>query len=185
MNIRYAYNLIYGLTMYCCSYSIAIVIGFEMLTYTFTESDDTKPIFDVFLAKQDNGVSERTFRIVVNVNDPSLPTLPASIRDGDNLNDYSVTQSGDFQTVELTFPPDQQRLSYDFTLYGDEIAEGNEGFVALATPNGSITFTLPSASSTLFCSTTIIIEDNDCKYSCCCVVLFQFDVHYHNLPLCL
>ena len=133
--------------MYCYFYSIAIIIGFEMLTYTFTEPNAATPIFDVFLAKQER-VSERTFRIVVNVNDPS-GISPATVRDDNSLNDYSVTQIGDFQTVELTFPPDQQRLRYDFTLFGDEIAEGNEGFVALSTPNGSITYSLPSASSTV------------------------------------
>ena len=122
-------------------------------------------ITEVALVKEDNRVSEQTFHIAVSITDPILPNVsPATSESEAFLYDYMMAGAIDgLQTI--IFEPHMERSQYTFFLNSDEIAERREGFVIFSLPNeGSITYTTPNMLSTVFRSTTIIIEDNDSKH---------------------
>ena len=139
-------------------YSIAIRIGFEMERNVFQE-----PQFDtfteVFIAKEDNVVSEQTFRIVLEIT-PSAPTGsgfdPAT--DGE---DY--TGFGDRPVTD--FSPNDQRTPVGFTLVFDRVPESTEAFQISSAPSENFPNFLSPRN--LFPQTFVVIEDDDCKFNLC------------------
>ena len=134
-----------------------ISIGFQQPTYTFSEPDGAENINGVVLLKKENDVtSEQTFQIVVIVTEgtPRPDIDPATPATGVSENDY--TTNG---VVVFEFPPDQQTISFDFVLYGDDIPERTEAFQATLCPQeNSPAFLEPTM---LTPHTFIVIEDND------------------------
>ncbi len=154
------------------NFFIALIIGFEEEYYTYTEPVSRMLISNVALVKEDNRQSEQTFLVAVTVNSPNLEEIsPATARDDGGLNDYDIVGAPNgFLTI--LFPPSLQRRPYLFFLSPDDVAEGPEGFLALSSPNeGSITYTTPGQSSSVFRSATVVIEDDDRKH--CCDVFYS------------
>ena len=136
----------------------AIRIGFEMERNVFPE-----PQFDdfteVFLAKEDNVVSEQTFRIVLEIT-PSAPTGsgfdPAT--DGEDYTGFS-----DFPVVD--FFPNVQQAPVGFTLLFDRQPEATEAFQISSAPSENFPSFL--SPQDLFPQTFVIIEDDDSKFNLC------------------
>ena len=121
---------------------LAIRIGFELPGYTYTEPQfdslvdqfyepnpgDSGPIY---LAKENNVISEQTFLISVQVTDsaPSGNAIQSATIDQDYL--FGV----EGRTSEtLFFNPFDQRILVSFVLLADAFPEGNEAFQASASP---------------------------------------------------
>ena len=114
--------------------TIAISIGFELSSYTYNE-----PMFEtqinenfsspnnllaygpVYFIKENNMTSEQMFRIVVSVEMPEESYLDTATPDVD----YEIRGGG---TFTISFPPTQQRLNVEFTLFPDDIPESTEAF---------------------------------------------------------
>ena len=184
---------------------LAIRIGFELPGYTYTE-----PLFDtrvdqffipspgdsgpIYVAKENNVISEQTFLISVQVTDsaPSGTTIQSATIDQDYL-------FGGIQTSEtILFDPFEQRILVAFELLADTLPEGTEAFQASASPedtretrapNGTIIierFPTPLSPQVLAPETFIIILDDDRKFythfafqfHALCIYLFLFS--YYN-----
>ena len=149
-------------------FSSAIQIGFEQPSYVFLEPLFTEKFIDqVFLVKENDQLSEQTFRVEISVSDvsPSNSTRPASLTSQDTLgktidNDYRISNPGQ-RSIVLSFTPNMQSISFNFALFPDLIVEGTEAFMVNAEPELST----PSFLAPIFLSqnTFIIIEDNDSK----------------------
>ena len=136
------------------------------------------------LVKEDNRQSEQTFLVAVGVSSPNLEEIsPATARDSGGLNDYDLAGARRGFVIFL-FPPTNQRRQFFFFLSPDDVAEGTEGFLVFSTPlEGSITYTIPGPSSSVFRTVTVIIEDDDRKL-CCDVfysILYQIYCFYTYL----
>ena len=121
----------------------------------------------VYLSKEDNVVSEQTFRIVVQVSDsvpPGEGINPAVIND-----DYEIGVRGTTSLVML-FPPNMQRVLFRFTLRRNTSPDGTKAFLARSAAEdtadfGGVVFNLPDylPPIRLAAETYIFIEDNDRK----------------------
>ena len=136
------------------------------------------------LVKEDNRQSEQTFLVAVVVSSPNLVEIsPATPRSSGGLNDYDIA-GAPTGFLAIVFPPTLQSRQFFFFLNPDDVAEGTEGFLAFSSPNeGSITYTTPGPSSSVFRSVTVVIEDNDCKL-CCDVfycILYQIYWFYTSI----
>ena len=114
--------------------------------------------------KDDNRVSEQTFRVAIVVSDP--PSVrPATLDTGGDW-DYRVAAVGQ-TSILADILPAQQSIQLAFSLNGDGIPEGLEGFQLTAnveTRGGFPQFLLPfQTNATAFQSTTITIIDDDGK----------------------
>ena len=156
-------------------YIIDLVIGFERQSYTFNEPDNSMVITEVALVKEDNRLSEQTFFVAVGISDPTLPNVSPATSESEALGgDYQIPRANN-GTPTIIFEPHMERSQYTFSLYSDEIAERREGFVIFSLPDeGSTTYTTPNLLSTVFRSTTIVIEDNDSEL--CCIEFYSFSL---------
>ena len=118
--------------------------------------------------KDDNRVSEQTFRVGINVNNPSIIDVAAATLETDDTGpgewDYRVGAFGqDFILTDIF--PLQQSLIVGFILIGDNVPEGLEGFqldASVETAGGFPQFALPlQSSTTAFRSTVVTLVDND------------------------
>ena len=161
---------------------IAIRIGFELPGYTYAEPDFSELIDQfftsptglpvngpIYLAKENNVISEQTFLLYIQVND-SVPSgtniQPATLGE-----DYRLAVAGQ-TSVTLSFSAFESRIPFQFNLFADTLSEGTEAFqVSLSPedtrerPDGSIdtfpTFLNPVAlASEIF----VVIEDDDRKF---------------------
>ena len=119
-------------------------------------------ISEVALVMEDNRVSEQTFFILFILNDPTESGVgPAEI----GL-DYQPG-AGRVRNFRMLFPAFNKKIVFYFFLFADDIAEGIEGFLVYSTPSDrSVVYTTPNRLSTVYQSTTIFIEDDDCKHYC-------------------
>ena len=141
-------------------YYIALQIGFELPAYTFQEPSALRLIMDVKLIKEGNRITEQTYSVVVSVSNPPPPLSPATLQGQGGNYDYSLVVPGASSLV-LDFGPNQQNQTFAFILYGNEIAEGTEGFEATSTANeGFPTFGAPQNISA---TTLITILDDECE----------------------
>ena len=147
------------------------MIGFQNISYTFTEPQFETEIFEVvFLEKENGRISEQEFRVVFEVSTatPNANIRPATLtsRDANGTvinNDYLLLDPDQTVTVSA-FLPAAQSLEFVFTLFPDEVAEGTEAFQARSSPSEGTDdpdYTIPTALNTLFAETFIIIEDDD------------------------
>ena len=136
------------------------MIGFQQVNYTFLE-----PQFDsleqIVLEKEGGQISERTFQVIVQVTttSPDILARPASLDE-----DYRLSGAPNVTSVQLIFPPDQQTLSFDFTLLADDLPEGLEVF-SLRSTSGGNPFPDFGTPVTLLETTSILIEDDDSKFT--------------------
>ena len=149
-----------------CSFlvHVAISIGFEQSSYTFTEPDTPTNFSNgpVFIAKA-NKRSEQTFPLVLQVSSSApdsstgLATLSEDINGTVQDNDYVLTTPGKM-SVLVNFLPSQQKIPFSFTLFPDELPESTEAFQAsFASGVHAPTFEMSLAE------TFILILDNDGK----------------------
>ena len=184
---------------------LAIRIGFELPGYTYME-----PLFDtridqffipnpgdsgpIYLAKENNVISEQTFLISVQVTD-SAPSGTA-IQSAMFRVDYEFSSGGRTSEI-LFFHPTQQRILVAFELLTDTLPERTEAFQASASPENTLETTAPNGTvisverfptplspGILAPEAFIIILDNDRKFythfafSCTMSHLFLFS--YYN-----
>ena len=148
-----------------------IQIGFQRPNYTFTEPTFQQEISGVvFLEKEFRRESERTFQVVIEVSTATpnqniqAATLSSFDADGNTIDNDYLLVNPDQSSFVSSFLPEAQLLEFQFTLFGDEIAEGPEAFQASLLPLEGDDIPQFTAPTTLFASTFIIIEDNDCKF---------------------
>ena len=149
-----------------------IIIGFQNSSYVTREPQEETKISGVIqLEKQGGRVSEQTFLIAIeasattpNANIPSA-TLSSFNNDGTvSNNDYSIAGPGE-SVVVLEFRPEDQAIDFEFTLYPDNLNEGQEAF-QLGTSRGFLNgvigplFAFPS-SGVLFSSSYIFINESE------------------------
>ena len=141
---------------------------------------------EVALVKANNRSSEQTFTVAVFITDPNLPGInPATTGTTEALIDYTIEGGGSNGFRTLLFPPNAERIQYNFSLYPDEIHEGSEGFVALSSPfESSITYTQPNIMSGVYRSATIVIEENVSKCDCSFEVYdFDYKIEFYNTTI--
>ena len=125
----------------------------------------------IYIAKQDNVVSEQTFLVVITATD----TVPSGsgFRPAQLNSDYRGigAPTPDGTSVVRQFLATDQRMLFPFTLIHDDIPEGTEAFLVSTSAEdegmfGGMTFQVPGflSPTTLFPQAYVIIEDNDRKF---------------------
>ena len=144
-----------------------------MFDITIDEFDYTPPTNlpengPIYIAKQDNVVSEQTFQVVIT----SIDSVPSGsgFRPAQLNSDYGGISSTPEGNVRQ-FPAAEQRMLFSFSLLRDDIPEGTEAFLATTSPantgiSGGMTFPVPAflSPTTLFPQAYVIIEDDDRKF---------------------
>ena len=159
----------------------AIRIGFELSSYTYLEpmfETTIDSFFDspsgllvngpIYLAKENNVISEQTFLVAVQVSSSVPPGQ--SIQPAWLDADYRLSVSG--TVVVLPFGPMVQRINFPFSLFSDTLPEGTEAFLASSAPADMAQLpdgtTVPVSTflnpSTLSAESFVIIEDDDREY---------------------
>ena len=144
----------------------AIRIGFELARYEFLEPqfeefidelfvpDSGLPINGpVYLAKENNVITEQTFQIIFQISNVAPPG--EGIQPATPDVDYQASQ-----TSIINFPPTDQRLDFPFTLFTDNNPEDTEAFQIGSTPSTQIG-PIYQAPSVFFPQTFVIIQDDD------------------------
>ena len=114
----------------------------------FTESSDVMQVSDVRLEKENGAITEQTYHILVNISD-SVQFESATLGF-----DYSIASN---PTI-LEMGPEQQTVSFLFSLLANSLPEVTEGFSAVSSPEGSLQYSSPL---TLFATARVSIEDDD------------------------
>lgn len=142
---------------------LAIAIGFQFPSYQFNEPPTLTAISDeVLLIKEDGRESEQTFSVLVTVDNPLSPTLPATLQTADPNVEFDYTLGSPGQTSKtLLFPPQLSNITFNFSLNGDELTEGFEAFLASSEPSPSFLTSFDVPTSNAFAITQIGIVDND------------------------
>lgn len=117
----------------------------------------------VFLVKEDDRLSERTFGVTITVDTPPGPDLSATLQSTDPSADfdYSIGGAG-VTTTFLLFPPETSRLAFNFELNGDDLTEGSEAFLAVSSSTPEFPVFGPLVVT--FSETVIRILDDDSKF---------------------
>ena len=155
------YNTMTSIALYhfCAA---AIRIGFERRINNFTEPRFEEVEF-IYVAKENNVISEQTFRIAFQRTDSVPPDSGFAIaQDGQ---DYS----GIRETFQETFFPFQQRISITFQLLADTVPEPTEAVQLSLSTQDSPAFDSADILST---RTFIVIEDDDSKIN----LILNFDI---------
>ena len=158
-----------------------IAIGFELHNYTYMEpttflenideffvpESDSPVNGPIYLAKENNVISEQTFFVAVQVSS-SVP--PGEMIQPATLDvDYRVTG---LTVVVLEFGPREQRINFQFTLFPDTLPEGTEAFLASSAPADMTqlpdgrTVPIPTFLNpiNLLAESFVIIEDDDREF---------------------
>ena len=138
---------------YGCSYP-AIRIGFELNIYTFPEPQFEEPV-EVFLATEDNVLSEQIFAVSLTVSN----VVPDG--SGFGVAEFDMDYRGIQPTFDMDFLPFQVRLPITIDLLPDNLPEPNEAFLISSSPNVVPSFLPPN--SPLYQQTFVVIEDDDGK----------------------
>ena len=135
------------------------------------EPDFSRFVSQVLLTKEDNRVSEQTFSVTVTVSAPASSTRPATLKTVDTTISIDYSLPTIRNSIQLTFPPNSQNISFPFFLNSDDLPEGTEGFQASSTSSSSPLFPLfqppvsvGSPNPRAYQTTEIQITDNDCTY---------------------
>lgn len=139
-------------------------IGFEFPLYEFAEPSSLTAFTDrVFLIKEDNRRSERTFDVTITVSNPPGAVLPATLQNTDPAADfdYSIGGAG-VATTSIRFLPEASRLAFSFELNGDNLTEGLEGFLAASSSTPGFPLFQPPLLA--FSDTVIRILDDDSEF---------------------
>ena len=142
-------------------YYTGITIGFERISYTFSEEILNPSVRDkVFIIKQNNQTSELTYDITIE-------TFM-----GTALNNIDFQASTE---IVEAFTPRQQRIPVNFRILPDEVPEGIEIFTFQLRNNNPDTTFINDPQET-----TISIIDTDSK----CCTYRQVVVHMAGLSAC-
>ena len=120
----------------------------------------------MFIAKENGVISEQIFRIVITTtgNTPNQNIRAADHSTDTCDNDYMITtrvNQGGVIFILDELEPQQQKIPFNFRLYGDDIAEGTEAFRAFVSPvENSPGYLDPMVLSV---DTFIVIEDDDSR----------------------
>ena len=143
-------------------FSRAVIrIGLEFPSYTFLEEKFDHEVEEVFVAKENNVITEQTFLIVVEAR---TETPNNSIGPAIHDQDYSLNVGGQ-QTIILQVTPQEQKVLVPFVVFSDTEIERVESFrftTSSARRNGYPIFSSPLV---LHQSAFIFILDNDGNYS--------------------
>lgn len=146
----------------------AIRIGFELPRYEFLEPQFEEFIDEffvpesglpingpVYLAKENNVITEQTFQIVIQISNVAPPG--EGIQPATPDEDYQANQ-----VSTINFLPTEQRMDFPFVLLTDNNPEDTEAFQIGATPSSQIG-PIYQAPSAFFPQTFVIIQDDDSK----------------------
>ena len=142
-------------------YYTGITIGFERISYTFSEERPNPSVRDeVFIIKQNSQTSELTYDITVE----SFP--------GSALNFIDFIAQAE---IDEDFSPNQQRIPVNFRILPDDAPEGIEMFTFQFRNNDpDTTFTNDPRETTIF------IFDTDSE---CCISRASRGLH--DWPQCM
>ena len=155
--------------MYYLIFFLALRVGFQLNQYYFYEPTRRySQVENVTLIKENNGVTEQTFGVVITFGDPGIGTIAATLMPatGDDTFDYVVGDPGDY-TLLLDFLPEESKRTFSFAVYADDLDEGTEGFRASLSPQGVPfpNFALqPTTDRSPYPEAVIKIIDTDCKF---------------------
>ena len=109
--------------------TLAVVrIGFALEVYNYFEPEFEQLFLNVTLVKDNNQVSEQTFRVGIVATDPPGIT-PATLDDGTvSSYDYRISTYG-VTFRSLVFLYTVPSVTFSFILNGDDLSEGLEGFL--------------------------------------------------------
>ena len=132
----------------------------------------------IYLAKEDNVTSEQTFLLSIQATDsaPSGTGIQPATLDAD----YRIGAPGQ-TNVTLTFLAMDDMINFPFTLFPDDLPEGNEAFRASVSPQDTrvrpdgTNETVPTFLNpeSLTSETFVVIEDDDRKFEIF-TILFPF-----------
>ena len=143
-------------------------LTFDQIVDQFYESPTGLPVNGpIYLAKEKNVTSEQTFLLSIQVTD----SAPSGIQPATLDADYRIATAGQ-TSVTLPILAGEQRINFQFTLFPDDIPEGDEAFRASVSPqdtrvepDGSIaTFPTFLNPESLASETFVVIEDDDRKF---------------------
>ena len=115
----------------------------------------------IYLAKENNVISEQTFSVVVQASSSVPPGQ--GIQQASLDSDYRLTLPNGTTSVVLQFLPTFQRRNFPFTLFADDFPEGTEAFLASSAPGEGEEIPTYLNPERLSAETFIIIEDDDRK----------------------
>ena len=132
-----------------------ITIGFERMSYTFSEERPNPSVRDeVFIIKQNNQASELTYNITIQ------SFMGTALRDSDFRAIAAINE---------IFTPEQQRVPIHFQILPDDVPEELETFTFRLRNNDLDTpFTIDPQQATIF------INDTDSK---CCTTQASHGLH--------
>ena len=108
--------------------------------------------YEIFLAKENNVVSEQTFLVLVQINDFAPPNTDFAIAE------FDVDYRDILRSFTTGFPPNVQRIPVSFAVLADTIPEQTEAFQINSASDGTPGFNIPNA---LFPQSYVVIEDDD------------------------
>ena len=148
-------NIIHYNPLFCCrlilslNYYTGITVGFERISYTFSEERSNLGVQDeVFIIKQNSQTSELTYDITVES------------FSGTALNSIDFQAAAE---IDEDFTPMFQRIPVNFTIFPDDAPEGIETFTfQLRNSDPYITFTNDPRETTIF---IFDIDGECCMYT--------------------
>ena len=108
------------------------------------------------MVKENSRPTEQRFDVRIN-----LGTIAGVISSATEGEDYA-TSLIDGTTV-WPFFASQEYIQFGLRLFPDDISEGTEGFILTSSPSGDLRYFIPSPGGIPTRSTTIVIQDDDCK----------------------
>lgn len=142
---------------------VALVIGFNQSTFTFEEPDNRLVREEIYLVKENNRQTEQSFVVRIN-----LLSITGNIQPATENLDYRLSISSG--TTTLLLLPTEDEITLQVTLFPNDIVRWNEGFILDTSPSREPRYTTPSPASSVFKTLTIVIRDNDRKFSSCSVL---------------
>jgi hypothetical protein len=131
------------------------------MTYTLFEPTIDIQIHEVILVREGGRLSEQTFLVLIETDNPDSGVHPATAATVGQESDYSL--GADF--IQLPFFPQARNLSIPLQLYADELTEELEAFKLTSMPFENLGF--PSFGAPrrglAFSTTEVQIADVNCK----------------------
>ena len=108
--------------------------------------------YEIFLAKENNVVSEQTFSVSLQINDFAPPNTDFAIAAfGFDYGDIS-------RSFTTSFSPNFQRIPVSFAVFADSNPEQTEAFQINSASDGTPGFNIPNV---FFAQSYVVLEDDD------------------------
>ena len=124
----------------------------EMFTFPEPLFDET---YEIFLAKENNVVSEQTFRVLIQNIDFPPPNADFAIAE------FGVDYGEISRIFSTMFPQNLQRIPVSFAVFADTILEQTEAFQIIASYDYSRSTPGLTTPNVLFLQSYVILEDDD------------------------